>query len=480
MKELGNHGRERWMNDVSSDGSVSGPAPRRRHRPRVFVKSTVCAFSIGFALVSASAYASDDLLSLYRVARAHSPMLRQALANYHAVQESWPQALAGLLPHISVQASRGRVHQDRQITGFSGFGSASAGGTYFNSTQYSLKLTQTIFDYSAYQRLDQATAKIAQAAAQVHAAEQKLILKLAQRYFDVLSARADLKFARSNLKAIKRQLERARERFQVGLIAHTAVEEARARRDLARARLIQAKNAVANQLAALRELIGRQPERLAGLARKPELKKPQPAKQDLWQLAALDHNWRLIAARKGAEAAMEHIQVARGGHFPTISLTASASHQESGGIFGGETDRQSITIQGTLPLFQGFAVVSQVDEAQARYTQALARLEEVRRNVRRKTANAYRAVLTSIRRVQALQQAVVSNRSALEATRAGYRAGTRTIVDVLNAQSNLFGAIRDYKQAQYAYLVNTLKLKRAAGTLDPKDLRAVNSLLSAE
>ncbi|MDN5871551.1 MAG: TolC family outer membrane protein [Nitrococcus sp.] len=430
------------------------------------------ALGVVLACVSLGAYAGDDLLSLYQEARLSSPVLRQARANYQAVQELGTQALASLLPNISAQASRSRQHLKSQAS----FGSFKG---YFNTLQYGINLVQPIFDYSAFQRLGQTDAQIAQAAAQVHAAEQNLMFTLAQRYFNVLSARANLTFARSDLKAIKRQLEQAQQRFEVGLIAHTAVEEAQARRDLAESRLIQAENELANRLQAVAQLIGMQPEPLAGLAVKPKLKRPQPARPQPWQQAAAEHNWQLIAAHKAAEAAMENIQVQRGGHLPTISLTASATHQQTGGIFGRTSDNQSIGIQGQLPIFQGFAVVSQVDEAQARYTQARAQLEEVRRRVSRDMANAYRAVQTSIRQVRALQQAVASNRSALQATQAGYEAGTRTIVDVLNAQSLLFGAIRNHQQAQYDYLVNILRLKQVAGTLDPQDLRAINSLLGS-
>ncbi|WP_156777013.1 TolC family outer membrane protein [Nitrococcus mobilis] len=455
------------MSSVSPDGPKPGTAVR-------VIASRIGTRLAGLVLASASfcTYAGDDLLSLYGVARVNNPVLRQSLANYQAVQERWPQALAGLLPNISVQASRERVHLD-QTTSFASV------DTYFFNTQYSIDLTQPIFDYSAYQRLDQADAQIAQAAAQVHAAEQDLMFRLAQRYFDVLAGRADLSFARSDLKAIERQLEQAGQRFEVGLIAHTAVEEARARRDLAASRLIQAENEVANRLEAVRQVIGKQPQSLADLVRKPKLKGPQPAEEGRWQAAAIEQNWQLIAARKGAEAAMENIQVQRGGHLPTIGLTANATHQDTGGVFGGTSDRQSIGVRGELPIFQGFAVSSRVSEAQARYTQSREQLEETRRRVGRETSNAYRAVQTSIRQVQALQQAVVSNRSALKATQAGYEAGTRTIVDVLDAQSNLFSAERDYQQAQYAYLVSTLRLKQTAGTLDPQDLTAVNSLLGS-
>ncbi len=435
-------------------------------------RAVVRMVGVVFAFSSFCAYAGDDLLSLYGVARVNNPVLRQARANYQAVQERWPQALAGLLPNISTQASRERLHQDQKT-------SFASTDTYFFNTQYSINLTQPIFDYSAFKRLGQADAQIAQAAAQVHAAEQDLMFRLSQRYFDVLSARADLSFARSDLKAIERQLEQAQQRFEVGLIAHTAVEEARARRDLAESRLIQAENEVANRIEAVRQVIGMQPQSLADLAQKPKLVGPQPAEEGAWQTAAIERNWQLIAARKGAEAAMENIQVQRGGHLPTIDLTADASHQKFGGVFGGTVDRQSIGVQGELPIFQGFAVSSRVSEAQARYTESREQLEETRRSVGRETSNAYRAVQTSIRQVQALQQAVVSNRSALKATQAGYEAGTRTIVDVLDAQSNLFSAERDYQRAQYVYLVSTLRLKQTAGTLDPKDLTAVNSLLGS-
>lgn len=456
-----------------SDVSPCEPLPVAA---RAFVKGTVRALSLVLAFTSLCAYAAgDDLLSLYREAHVNNPTLRQAMANYRAVQEARPQALAGLLPNINVQASRARVHQD-QVTNFT---SGDSPDLFFNNTAYSLNLTQPIFDYSAYQSLGQADAQIAQASAQLNAAEQDLMFTLAQRYFEVLAGRADLNFNRANVKSIERQLQQAQQRFEVGLIAHTSVDEARATRDLAKSQLIQAENELSNRVEAVREVVGRQPESMAGLAHKPKLKGPQPAEEAPWQTAAMEHNWQLVAARKAAEAAMASIAVQRGGHFPTIDLTAGVTYQKSGGTFGGRTDEQSIGIQGQLPIFQGFAVSSRVSEAQARYTQSREQLEGTRRSVSRDTADAYRAVQTSIRQVQASQQAVNSNKSGLAATEAGYEAGTRTIVEVLTAQTNLLSAERDYQQAQYGYLVSTLALKQAAGTLSPQDLQAVNSLLGS-
>lgn len=425
------------------------------------------------ALWGGCAWATDDLLSIYRDASLADPVFQQARARLRAARELVPQARAELLPEITASVEVDRVFQD-QVTSF------ESSDTAFWSEFYSLNLTQPVFRWSLFRRLDQADEEEARAVAEFAAAEQELIFRVAERYFGVLDARAALAAAEADLQAIGRQLEQARQRFEVGLIARTDVEEAKARFDLAQADAIQARNLLSSARERLREVIGREPGQLQTVREGVELAVPEPRDEAAWRARAREQNWSLAAARKASQAAMTGIGVARGGHYPTVDAQASFSTTESGGTFGSETDRKSIGLRVNVPLFAGGGTSSRVREAQALYTEARERLEEVLRSVTRQAADAYRTVESNLLRVQALDQARISTKAALEATEAGFEVGTRTIVEVLNAVQNMTQAQRDYRQARHAYLLETLRLKQAAGTLSDADVHAVNALLQRQ
>jgi outer membrane protein len=327
--------------------------------------------------------------------------------------------------------------------------------------------------------VDRADALVEQARADFASAEQALIIRTAERYFSVLDARESVDAAAANLEAIERQLEQAEQRFEVGVIARTDVEEARAQADLARAELLQAEDDFETERERLRELTDRAPARLRQVREGVELNAPSPNDPDAWRGRAEDENRDLAAARFAAEAAMEGVDVERGGRFPQIDLIAGYDGLEQYDRDGQDrsSEEYSAGIQLNLPLYQGGGVSSSIREAQFRYTEAREALEEARRTVTRNAADAYRGVETALERVRALEQARISTQAALDATEAGFEVGTRTIVDVLNAQREVFNAERDYQQARHAYLVNTLRLQQAAGALSAEDLRGVDTLL---
>ena len=427
-------------------------------------------WALFFSLWAVSAWAAEDLLSIYRDATIADPVFQQARAQLRAARELVPQARAELLPEVLASVEVNRVWQDQQT-------SLGSSDTVFWDEFYSLSLTQPLFRWSLFRRLDQAGEEEAQAVARFAASEQELIFRVAERYFAVLDAVAALTAAEADLKAIGRQLEQARQRFEVGLIARTDVEEAKARYDLAQADQIQAANDLSSARERLREVIGREPAVLQQVRGGVELTLPEPRDETAWRQQAQEQNWRLTAARKGVEAAMAGVGVARGGHYPALDARASYSTSQSGGAFGSDTDRTSVGLQLSVPLFQGGGTSSRVREAQALYTEARERLEEVLRSVLREAGDSYRTVESNFLRVRALDQARVSTQAALEATEAGFEVGTRTIVEVLNAVQDMTSAQRDYQQARHAYLLETLRLKRAAGTLSESDVHAVNALL---
>jgi len=412
-----------------------------------------------------------DLIEVYRDAEGSDPQLRAARAEFQAVQTQRPQVRSGLLPNVEVGGDVFRNRFDDRSTG---------DVTWSTSQGLSLDLTQAIYNRALFHALDQADASIAQASAQFASAEQGLALRAAESYFTVLSAETELQYAIARREATSRQLEQARKRFEVGLIAITDVNEAQALYDAALADVIAAENNLANAEEALRELTGRYYTELEDLREDMPLVVPEPANMRQWADTALEQNLDVRAAEFFTEVARQEIEVQRSGRYPT--LNAGASHGYSEDSFGGLfTNRERITTSIGLtlrvPFYQGGGVTARTSEARYLFQQAQENLDAQRRSTLRATHDAFRGVETGIGRVQALRQAIVSARSALEATEAGFEVGTRTIVDVLIAQENLFLAQRDYHQARYEYVLNILRLKQAAGILSPEDLAAVNQYL---
>lgn len=419
-----------------------------------------------------------DLLGVYQQAQQSDPQLQAAEADRRAVEEAKPQSRALLFPTISGSANTTGNRQDISTTGTDVF-AGSAGVSRFNSNGYTLSVTQPVYRRETFVQLEQADARIAQAEAQFGAAEQDLIQRTSTRYFDALAAQDNLEFARAEKTAIARQLEENKQRFEVGLAAITDVQEAQARYDAAVAQEIEAERQLAASRQALAEITGAAPEQLAPLEEQIPLVSPQPADVDKWVNTALEQNLQIRAAQQGAEIARHEIERQRSGHYPTLDIVGSRAFSDTGGgRFGGsESTNDAIGLQLNAPLFQGGLVSSRTREAEFRHTEARARLEQQQRAVLRQTQDAYLGVNSNVSRVEALRQAVISNETALESTQAGLEVGIRTNVDVLNAQRELFRTRRDYARARYDYILETLRLKQAAGTLSPADVQQINDWL---
>ena len=288
-------------------------------------------------------------------------------------------------------------------------------------------------------------------------------------------------FATAEKEAISRQLEQAKERFEVGLIAITDVHDAQAGFDQARAGEILAINEVDNSWEALHVIINRRPSDLAPLTEKIPLEQPEPMDIESWRTAALKGNLELVAARAGTKATQKNISVQRSGHLPTLDIVGSVALNDTNQSIGSRTDTRTDTrtigLQLNVPIFEGGAVNSRARQAQHNFQEAQRNQDKTLRSVVRRVKDSFRGVLTSICQVKALHAAMISSESALEATEAGVEVGTRTMVDVLAEQRNLFRAKRDYSRARYDYILNGLKLKQAAGSLMREDIDTVSQLL---
>ncbi len=440
---------------------------------------------IGLALAGAAIALpahSADLWDVYQAALDNDPMIREALANRNAQREARPQARAQLLPNIGLSGSKSDSTTDGTQIGLGAGGEVELVdfSSESESTRYSLGLTQTIFRWDRWVNLRQAGDRVARAEIDFEAARQQLIVRVAERYFDVLAAQDNLAFAESNNEAISRQLDQATRRFEVGLIAITDVQEAQAGFDLAVADEINARRQLASARERLREVTGTHFTDLAGPGAELPLIRPEPANEDAWVQRALQDNLTLNAQRLTAEIADKEVSRQRAGHLPTIDLNASRSRNESTGATPfdtSDTDSTSVSLQFNMPIFSGGGTRSLVRQAAYQHEAAKAVLEREARATERTARDAFLGVQSEISRVSALRQALQSNNTALQATEAGFEVGTRTTVDVLNARSTAFRARNDLARSRYDYLLNTLRLQQAIGALSEADVQQINGML---
>ena len=415
-----------------------------------------------------------DLFEVYQMAESSDPVYRQSVAAYEATLEAKPQARAQLLPTVSLNASTASNNQN--ISTATGL---SPGEVSFNSHGYSLDISQPVFRYNLYLSLKQADLQIQQAQAELDASLQDLIIRASERYFDALAAVDNLNFVQAEKASLGRQLEQAKQRFEVGLIAITDVQEAQAGFDQSVANEILAENLIDNTHEALREITGNYLTDLAPLGDSMPLVTPQPDVIEEWTKISQEQNLRVIATKSQVENARQEIKIQKSGHLPTLDIVANKGYASSGGRFGGaQIHSEAIGLELNVPLYEGGLVNSRTRQAQSQYNQAFQQLEEAYRTAQRQTREAYLGVISGISQVKALTQAVISSESSLEATQAGFEVGTRTTVDVVASQRALLQTKRDYARARYNYILNTLRLKQAAGTLTPEDLQEINAWLN--
>lgn len=432
------------------------------------MKRIALATLLAFAACGAAA---EDLSAVYQLALENDPALSAAKATRDATLEAEPLARSQLLPNVLLSGDVSYTNQDVK---------QSLRGSFnenFNSADAALQLTQPIYRKDRRVQLDQARDQVAQADVDYSVAEQDLIVRVTQAYFEVLSAKETVIFAEADVKAIERQLDQAKQRFEVGLIAITDVNEAQARYDQARANLIVAQNDLDDAIESLYAITKERTGPLAGLKAGMTLNPPRPASLDEWTELALQNNPGIISAQYDVEIAKKQIELQDAGDSPALDLVGSYGITRTDSDTGTDANSGVIGLQLSLPLYTGGAVSAATRQARFQHDAALEVLEQRRREIQTQVRNAYRGVLASISRVQALEAAAVSAKSALEATEAGFEVGTRTLVDVLNSQRDLFRAQRDLVVSRYDYILNTLSLRQAAGTLDASDVQAANDWL---
>ena len=453
-------------------------------------KINILLFITSVMAMPASANAAT-LLEIYQQALQSDPLIHEAEARRLAALEARPQARGAYLPQVSF--SSGYTMNEQSGPDFAQVDPPPAPPVVVTATTESdvvnwrFDLRQSIFRWDQIVNLKRADKLIARAEAVREAAQQDLIIRVAQRYFDVLAAEDVLTSIHADRTAIARRLEQAKQRFEVGLIAITDVQESQAAYDQSVADEIGAKRRLATAREFLREITGEYVTQLS--APKPDfpLRAPEKSERE-WVDLSLNQNLNLVASRLDEKLARDEISFRRNGHYPTLELVANAGETDSevkysaAGISQPTSDftrtNDSIGIQFNLPLFAGGGTSSRVREAVYLHRASREQLQRVTRETERQSRDAYLGVLAEESRVKALQQAVASSRTALEATQAGFEVGTRTIVDVLNSQFALYAAITNYERSRYDYILNVLRLKQAAGTLQVQDLEQIDMWLS--
>jgi len=439
------------------------------------MKLSKTAFGVLLALgISPLAHATD-LLEIYHAAQGQDAVFAAARASRDAGQEKLTQGRALMLPSVNLNANT--TWNDVTVNS----GTAVNINRQYNSHGYGATLVQPLFREQNWALYTESELQVVQTEAQFKVAEQDLVLRVAQAYFDVLIAQDSVQLAAAQKTAIAEQLEQAKRNFEVGTATITDTHEAQARYDLIIAQEIAAQSALEVNRRSLQQLINAAPGELNPLGAAFQLEAPQPANQDKWVEEAQLHNHQVAIAQAAAELADKEVDRNRGGHLPTVDLVANYSKNTTGYYsFTGtaaDTTSRTVGVQLNMPLFEGGATQSRWREAAANRERARHELDNARRNVELQTRQAYLGVVNGIAQVQALQQALKSSESLLEASKLGHEVGVRTNLDVLNAQQQAYSTRRDLYQAEYNYLISQLRLKAAVGGLAEEDLGKVNRAL---
>ncbi|OQW93767.1 MAG: hypothetical protein BWK79_09440 [Beggiatoa sp. IS2] len=428
---------------------------------------------ISWVFSVSSSYAAS-LLELYNLAELNDPQLKIAESERLATLEKKPQARALLLPQVTANANVNENWRTEDV--FLDHGQSVEN----TAVGYQLSLTYALYHRDLRILSKQADSQMGETEANYESVRQSLMERLSVRYFKVLAAEDNLQFTKGAKEAFQRQLDQAKQRFEVGLIAATDVQEAQSGYDLAVADEIQAQNELDNAREALREITGNYYDTLASLREDVTLVAPEPADIHIWTRIALEKNPQIIANQYAVETARQEIDRQRAVYQPTVDVVGTHSYQDViRGEFSAGTSpmNSSIGLQLNYNLYDGGTRSSRIREAQQRHNQSLDNLEKQRRAVQLQTHNAYLNVMANISRVKALKQALLSTKTALEAVQRGFEVGTRTSVDVLNAQRDLLQAQRNYASARYDYVLNILRLQQAVGLLGLEDLYRINALL---
>ncbi len=448
-----------------------------------------CLIGGALAVALAAPAQADTLTDVYTMALENDPVLRAAEATFRAGQEFEAINRAPLLPQLDANASYGESDVDQERT-FTAIGQPSRTNTQDESTNYSISLSQNLFNLPAWFSFKRGQELSKQAEANFSAAQQDLIVRTATAYFNVLRELSNLESSRAEEAAFKRQYEQTQQRFEVGLIAITDVHEAKAAYDLAVVRRLSDEGNLGIAYEGLTVITGQPHANLWLLSEEYPVQDPDPLERSEWVDFALENNYELKARKFAAEASRQASNSAKAEHLPTLTggiqvfdndTTGDARDPASGTSipFEQASEGYGWEIRFNMPLYSGGGVSAQRRRAAAQWMAEQETYTSTLRNTIQNTRSLHLAVVTDVQRVAARQQAIVSAQSALDATIAGYEVGTRNVVDVLQSQRVLFNARRDYANSRFDYVVNRMRLLQSAGLLNPGHVEELNRWLEA-
>jgi outer membrane protein len=435
--------------------------------------------SLSLLIGSSLAYAEEqDLLMTYVQALENDPVLQQAIANQLATKQGLPIAASQLLPQASIQF----YNESQNAFLFPGTvpEDINSSGGIERTYGYIASATQNIINFSTWSLIREARRLSEEADATFLANEQNLITRVANAYFNVLAAEDTLTFATAQKEALASQLNQVQQRFDVGLVAITDVYDFQAQYDSQVAEEISAMNNLENAKESLQVITGIPVYELAPLKPTVPLHKPEPLDMNAWVEQAEYDNPTLAASRFAMQAAEETISTERAQLYPNLEVVGEYGSSHNGQVFDsqpGSSTGWAVAVESTLNIFSGGQIISQVRQAEYQYQSARDAFEEQRRNTINQTRSAFRAIETAISQVKALQQAVISAESALEANEASYEVGIKTSVDVLDSISLLYQQKQNLANAKYNYILSILQLKQATGVLEVMDLIQINEWL---
>ncbi len=443
------------------------------HQPRT---AYTLVLWLGAVLLFAAPAQAESLYDIYQQAQKQDATLASARARHAAIEQARPITRSDLLPQLHATAEWS--HHDDNYKDVPLATQSIYKDSQYQRKSYRVELNQTLYNREQWLAYKQSGQEISQADATLKLVEQDLLLRTAKAYFDLLGAQDNLRFAQAEKKAIAHQLYQARQRFELGLSTITDISDAEAQYDLATAQEIDARYQLSVVKEDLRVITGQQPGHLSPLKASIGFKAPPENQIQTWVQTALEKNPALIAARHRAKVAEAELKKRKAGHLPTLDLTAKYSNDdENGGTSEGINSSSSVGLQLKVPLYSGGRVSAEVAEARNLLRQAQKEFELKKRETSRETRAAYLNVRATLARISALSKAVRSTQTAAKAAETGYKEGIRTAVDVLLALRENFRAKRDYTKARYDFILSTLRLKQACGTLSESDLKQIDSWL---
>lgn len=445
----------------------------KKNAYRPGARLVVLAFVLGWAHEAAA----QRLVDVYRLARDHDPKFKSAEAEYRASEQVMEQARSGLLPNIRLDLERLATRQNVYKSNNPIFG---AGVTQFPTDNTTFTVTQPVFRKDLIERLEQTRAAVRQANFAMLAAQQDLMQRTASAYLSVLAARDSLELAKAEKEAVRKNLDLAQERLRRGLGTAVNFHDASARYAVNQAREIEAENKLADARQALKEITGTEVQSFLRLSPAIRLVTPEPANAEAWVKKSHEQNLSLRARTEAVEVAAQEVQRQKAAYYPTLNIVGTLNRRDTGStLFGGgsEVGTQELALRLSVPIFEGGLTRALTSEAAQRHVKAKEEREQEMRAVERQARAAFQSVVGGVSLVRALEQSVQAQTSAKEGKEIAVQRGLLTLLAVLDAERDLYTARRDYEQSRYEYLLNSLRLRQAAGTLSEEDLLSIDAAL---